>query len=144
MSGNQSPRVPEHMFSFTSRYERPWGRDGTWFVSANYAWEDSKYAQVHNLIETGERSDLRASLGGTWGPWALSILGKNLTDDQSAIDIIRYVDGSRASLPNCPSLDPNAVCTATSPSNTPRGFGVTLPRKRQFGATLSYKFGGNL
>lgn len=144
VSGNQSPRVPENQFSFRSRYERPFGREGTWFVSADYAWEDSKYAQVHNLIETGERSELRAQIGGTWGPWALTLWGKNLTDDQSAVDIIRYVDGSRTNLTPCPTVNPGAICTASSPSNFPRGFGITLPRKRQFGATVTYKFGGNL
>jgi outer membrane receptor protein involved in Fe transport len=143
VSGNQSPRVPEHMASFTSRYERPFGRDGSWFASINYAWEDSRYAQVHNLIETGQRSDLRASIGGSWGPWSLSIWGKNLTEDESAIDIIRYIDGSRGSLPDCPSFgNPDAICTASSPSNSPRGFGVTLPRERQFGATMTFRFGG--
>jgi len=153
VSGFDSPRVPEHMFSFTSRYERPLGRDGSWFISADYAWEDSKYAQVHNLIETGERSDLRAQAGVSWGSWSLVVWGKNLTEDESAVDIIRYVDRSRATLGSqppdqpgllepCPDLDPTAICTATSPSTSPRGFGVTLPRKRQFGATVTYKFGG--
>ncbi len=144
VSGNQSPRVPEHMFSFTSRYERPWGSEGSWFVSADYAWEDSKYAQVHNLIETGERSELRAQVGGTWGPWALTLWGKNLTNDQNAVDIIRYVDSSRGRLPGCLDTNPAATCTNSSPSTFPRGFGLTLPRQRQFGATVTYKFGGNL
>lgn len=92
---------------------------------------------MHNLIETGERSELRAQIGDTWGPWALTLWGKNLTDDQSAVDIIRYVDGSRANLAPCPMVNPGAICTASSPSNFPRGFGITLPRKRQFGATVT-------
>lgn len=149
VSGFDSPRVPENMFSLTSRYERPFGRDGSWFVGADYGWEDSKYAQVHNLIETGERSDLRAQAGVAFGPWSLVVWGKNLTEDESAIDIIRYVDRSRFEepgglLPGCATLNPGAICTDTSPSVSPRGFGLTLPRKRQFGATVTYKFGGNL
>lgn len=141
VAGQTTPRVPDHMFSLFGRYERPFASDGSWFLSADYVFESSKYAQVHNLIETGDRSLLGLQGGVTWGNWSLTVWGKNVTDDDTAIDVLRYIDRSRGRLPGCATINPGASCTNQSPSTSPRGFGVTLPRKRQIGATLAFRFG---
>jgi iron complex outermembrane receptor protein len=143
VSGKQSPRVPENQFALFSRYDIPFSWGGM-FVGADYTFEESKYAQEHNLIETGDRSLLGARIGANWQNWQLTAWVKNLTDDDTPLDIIRYIDRRAATggaLPSCTASGGTAAqCVSTSTSA--RGFGLTLQPGRQVGATLSYKFGG--
>jgi outer membrane receptor protein involved in Fe transport len=143
VSGKQSPRVPENQFALFSRYDIPFSWGGM-FVGADYTFEESKYSQEHNLIETGDRNLLGARIGANWQNWQLTAWVKNLTDDDTPLDIIRYIDrqaSSGGALPSCTASGGTAAqCVATSTSG--RGFGLTLQPGRQVGATLSYKFGG--
>jgi outer membrane receptor protein involved in Fe transport len=148
VAGKQSPRIPENQFALFTRYELPvnWGN---LYFGADFTFEESKYAQEHNLIETGDRELLGARIGTTWGNWDFSVWGKNLTDDDTPLDILRYID-RRASeggtLPSCNSVL-GAPATPVLPecagsSTSARGFGLTLQPGRQIGATVNYKFGG--
>jgi outer membrane receptor protein involved in Fe transport len=145
VSGQESPRVPEIQYALFTRYEMPmsWG---SWYAGADFTFEESKYAQEHNLIETGDRSLLGARIGFRAGPWDFSIWGKNITDEDAPLDIIRYIDRRSGTLTSC-NATLGAPATPTLPecqgsSTTPRGFGLTLQPGRQVGATLTYKFGG--
>lgn len=134
VSGNLVPRTPEHMASVVARYELPVSGDKSWHVSGDYTFESSRFAQEHNLIETGDRSliGLRAGFDAT--RWEASIWVTNLFDDDTPVDIQRFLDRRSGSLPSFPQLGPSR------PSSSPRGFVVTLPRGRQIGATISYRF----
>lgn len=144
VKGQQSPRVPEIQYALFTRYEMPmsWG---SWYAAADFTFEESKYAQEHNLIETGDRSLLGARVGFKSGPWDFSIWGKNLTDEDAPLDIIRYIDRRSGTLTTCnatlgaPPAPTLPECQGSS--TTPRGFGLTLQPGRQVGATLSYRFG---
>lgn len=148
VAGKQSPRIPENQFALFTRYELPvaWGNV---YFGADFTFEESKFAQEHNLIETGDRELLGARIGTTWGNWDFSVWGKNLTDDDTPLDIIRYIDRRAAEggpLPSCNSVL-GAPPTPTLPecagqSTSGRGFGLTLQPGRQIGATVNYKFGG--
>jgi iron complex outermembrane receptor protein len=133
VSGNAVPRVPEHMASLVMRYERPFSDWGRWYLLGDYTYESSRYAQEHNLIETGDQSlvGLRAGLNG--GQWDASIWVTNLFDDDTPVDVFRYFDQRSGPLPSFPQQ-------GARPSSSPRGFVVTLPQGRQFGATLRYRF----
>lgn len=143
VAGKQSPRVPENQFALYTRYEMPFSWGGM-FVGADYTFEESKYAQEHNLIETGDRNLLGARIGANWQSWEFTLWVKNLTDDDTPLDIIRYIDRQASSggpLPSCTASGGTAAqCVSTSTSG--RGFGLTLQPGRQVGATVSYKFGG--
>lgn len=143
VAGKQSPRVPENQFALFTRYEMPFSWGGMFF-GADYTFEESKYSQEHNLIETGDRNLLGARIGANWQNWEFTVWGKNLTDDDTPLDILRYIDrqaSSGGALPSCTAAGGTAPqCVSTSTSG--RGFGVTLQPGRQVGATLSYKFGG--
>ncbi|MCL4791436.1 MAG: TonB-dependent receptor [Gammaproteobacteria bacterium] len=143
VSGKQSPRVPENQFALFSRYEMPFSWGGM-FVGADYTFEESKYAQEHNLIETGDRNLLGARVGANWQNWEFMLWVKNLTDDDTPLDILRYIDRQASSggpLPSCTASGGTAAqCVATSTSG--RGFALTLQPGRQVGATVNYKFGG--
>ena len=155
VEGNQTPRSPKHQASLRTMYSIQMG-EGEWFVGGDIRYEGSKFAQVHNLAETGSRTTVGAQAGYRTDRWELSVWGKNLTDDDTAMDILRYID-TRAYVsaggPPCsvvsPAFNPAANCGgffAWSATNigggsiTPRGFGITLPRGRQIGATIRFNF----
>jgi iron complex outermembrane receptor protein len=135
VSGNRVPRVPEHMASLVLDYRRPVASLGSWYVVGDYTYESSKYAQEHNLIETGNQQVVGLRTGFDAGNWDISLWAKNLLDDDTPVDIQRYLDGRSGLLDSThPQADPRP------PSNMPRGFAVTLPRGRQAGATFRYRF----
>jgi hypothetical protein len=94
-------------------------------VGVDVTAEGSKYAQVHNLIETGARKYLNARVGVESDAWTVTLWGRNLADDDTPLDILRYVDGRGL---------------AYIPGLGTRGFTVSLPRPRQVGLSATYKF----
>jgi hypothetical protein len=94
-------------------------------VGVDLTAEGSKFAQVHNLIETGNRMYLNARVGLETDNWSVQLWGRNLNDDDTATDILRYVDGRGL--------------TYFAGLGT-RAFTVSLPKPRQVGLTATYKF----
>ena len=146
VAGHKSPRVPEHMLSVFGRYERPMSNGNSWFIAADWAFEDSKFAQEHNLIETGERNIVGLQAGVNWGHWQFKVWGKNILDDDTPIDVLRYIDRRFGTLPSCnavlgaPPFPTIPQCAGSSTS--PRGFALTAPRQQQWGLTVNLRFGG--
>lgn len=130
VSGKESPRVPKNQISLWTRYEREFSSGSLWYVGADWAYEDSKYAQEHNLIETGERNIVGARIGVKIDELELELWGRNIFDDDTPVDILRYIDRRSGTFP------------PGNGSTSPRGFGLTLPRQQQFGLTARVRFGG--
>jgi outer membrane receptor protein involved in Fe transport len=133
VSGQESPRVPEHMASLIARYQRQMTDRVDWYTSADWTYESSKYAAEHNLIETGDRQLVGLRTGVTFDRWDLSLWAKNLFDDDTPVDVIRYFDRRYSTLPPQPQLGGPV-------SSTPRGFAIPLPRGLQTGLTARYRF----
>jgi iron complex outermembrane receptor protein len=141
LAGQSVPRIPEHQFSLFTRLEGQINAETSWWVGVDYAFESSKFAQVHNLIETGDRNLLGGSIGVNLGEnWQLSIWGKNLLDDDTPVDTLRYVDRRSGTLANCNTFVTAVDCTGSS--TTPRGFANSLMRQRTYGVRAVYRFGG--
>lgn len=95
IDGHEIPRTAEHQVYFDAEYRRPFGNaDWEWFVGADYSFESSKWAQVHNEIETGDTELVSARLGFTNGKYAVRLWGKNLTGEDSTPLALRYADGA--------------------------------------------------
>ena len=88
---------------------------------------------MHNLIETGNQNQVGMRAGVENGHWDANIWVKNLFDDDTAEDVFRYFDRRSGSLSRESYEGPRV-------SSSPHGFVVTLPRPRQVGATLRYRF----
>lgn len=128
VAGNAPPRSSEHQAALITRYERPLNNGWTWFVGGDVSYESSRFSQVHNFAETGDRTYVGIRTGVRSENWDLMFWGKNITDDDTVIDILRYIDTSNRGI----SFFPNFFI--------PRGFGLTLPRGRQFGLSANYRF----
>ncbi len=155
VAGNESPRSSRHQASLRTIFTRPFSGRGEWFAGANVTYESSRYAQVHNLAETGDTTRVGVQLGIRGDHWEAVLWGKNIFDDDTAQDILRYIDTrayTNAPFIACPpppsvfrtgeNCGPNFLRALDPNGNTivPRGFGITLPRGRQIGATVSYRY----
>jgi hypothetical protein len=118
------------------RYERPFSGNKRWYISGNYSFESSRFAQEHNLIETGDRSLIGLRTGIKTDRVEASVWATNLLDDDTPVDVQRYFDTRSGNLDPC--SDDAFECGGSSPA--PRGFVVTLPRGRQIGVTVSLRF----
>jgi outer membrane receptor protein involved in Fe transport len=151
VSGQTSPRIPENQFAAFTRYEIPFNW-GALYAGADVTYEDSRFAQEDNLIETGARTVVGARLGARFENWDLQVFVRNLTDDDTPVDILRYIDTRAGSLTSCTNVvngstlanpPTTAVRCAGNPSSSPRAFALSPQLPRQYGATLSYRFGGD-
>lgn len=133
VAGNKTPRVPEHMASVILEYRRPRANGGDWFAGGDWSFESSRFAQEDNFIESGDRFLLGVHAGLGWQRTELKFWVANLTDDDTPVDVQRYIDRRFGTLPTFPQ-------EGSRPSTTPRGFAISLPPGRQAGATLSYRF----
>ena len=99
---------------------------GEWYVGGDIRYEGSKFAQVHNLAQTGSRTVVGAQAGYRTDRWEVTVWGKNLTDDDTAMDILRYIDTqafvSRPGPPCAvisPAFNPAANCGGFLPGPAP-------------------------
>jgi iron complex outermembrane recepter protein len=144
VAGKKTPRVPKHMAGVQLDYRRDLGGGRGWFAGGDWSFESSRYAQEDNFIETGNRALLGLRTGFDWNSAELTLWVTNLTDDGTPVDVQRYLDRRSGTLPSCASFvtagtaPPGTVCAGSSTS--PRGFAISLPRGRQAGATLRYRF----
>lgn len=130
VAGNRTPRAPRHTASFSAAWQQPTGwRDIDWFVRSDLLYTGQEYSQVDNLASTGDSVRINLRAGLETETWEVTFWVENLTDDKTVTSILRYVD---------PQL---TVRTNRSPNGTTaRSFVNTLPDRRQFGVTASYKF----
>ena len=92
----QIPRTAEHQAYFDVELRRPLPVTGGWDIlaGANYSYESSKYAQVHNLAETGDTSLVNARVGIVSDKYSVILYGRNLTGEDSVPNVLRYADGA--------------------------------------------------
>ncbi|MGD9598322.1 MAG: TonB-dependent receptor [Steroidobacteraceae bacterium] len=135
LRGRTLPRVPKQLASASLAAHYPVGSWGTLNWRADYSFEASRYAQVHNLAETGDSNVVNMRLGIERDAWTATLWANNLMDDKSAIDIMRTVDPALfVVVPVQPPL-PGTVSATNA-----RDFAVTLPDRRMYGLTLTYRF----
>lgn len=130
VSGHRTPRAPEHQGFVSTRYDNQFRNGLGWFVGGDVTYESSKFAQVHNLLETGDRTYLNVRAGLESGSWMVMVWGKNITDDDTPLDILRYIDPR--------GLTSQQLIIQGLPQ--PRGFAITPPRQHAWGITASWKF----
>ncbi len=131
VAGKYSPRVPKLQASLIASFSRPVSDALKFRLSGDVTYEGSKFAQVDNLNETGAHTYLGLRAGLESEHWELSLWGKNLTDDDTSLDILRYIDNRAVSA---------ATLFTTGGGISPRGYVMTLPRGRQVGLTGTYRF----
>jgi iron complex outermembrane recepter protein len=143
--GKDLPRVPKNKGSLGARWDSSFGNGMNYFVSAQFSYEGSRFAQIENNIETGSCKDLgvRAGLNVTDQLSATAFV-RNATDSECIEDVLRYINPSFGiGVPSIPGGASSAVLVSPGSNLTrtnPRDYIVTPGRERQVGITVSYKF----
>lgn len=140
-TGNQLPLVPKHSATLSATYRTvlPWlVPSSEFFFRTDYQYEGSRYVQVHNLAKIDSMSlwNFRAGFDAEF--WTLTLFVKNAFNDDTPVSALRYVDASQPGV--APPPPPLGGATAGFNPFFIRDFALTLPDKRQVGATLVYRF----
>ena len=121
LKGNTPPQVPKNEATLAINYSAPVNADWELFGRMDFSYDSSRYAHVHNLIETGSRKKVNLNVGFEGENWTISAWAKNLTDDDTPTYVFRYID-------------------AQSFAYGSRAFPIAPSRGREIGLTASYKF----
>ncbi len=90
--GKQVPRTAKNQAFLDLEYRAPMNNGWEWYLGGNYAFESSKFAQVHNLAETGDASLFNARLGFAHDNWSVQLWGRNLSNETATYNILRYAE----------------------------------------------------
>lgn len=140
VAGNRLPQTPKHQLNLSGTFTFPMGSGGTeFFVRNDLMYESTRFAQVHNLAETGDSWNWNIRAGVDISD-SLRITGfvDNVLEDKTPLVITRLFDFNRGLLVPDPVRSfiflPNRRFTFY------RDFIVGAPRKRQFGVTVNYRY----
>ena len=126
LSGQTTPLVSRHQASISANYDAPLFDTGLdWFFRTDFTYRSSFYAQVHNLIETGDSARVNFSGGLRKDGVTLRFWLRNAFNDETPNGILRYVDFQ---------------APRTDAGSRPRAFAITPSEKRQVGVTLTAQF----
>jgi outer membrane receptor protein involved in Fe transport len=120
-AGSDIPRVAENSGSATIQWEPKLFGDWTGLVRADAIFTGSRFAQIHNLQETGDTWRANARLGVRNDNFELTLFARNLFNDRTSANVFRYVD-------------PGSFRFFR------RAYTSFLPRERQFGLTAKFKY----
>ena len=132
--GNQFPMGSRHQASGFVDYFRPINNRLDFFANVNVSHESRRYTQLHQLSYAGAATLVGARIGLQGENWRLALVGRNLTDEDSAILATRWLQSPYFTFA---SLN---VAPATADRGTPRAFFALPRRERQVGIELSYNF----
>jgi iron complex outermembrane recepter protein len=130
VAGRLTPNTSKHEFTLFGRLDFPLGPQLNGFFRADYAFSESKYDQVFNLAETGDKSLLNVKFGIEGERWDASLYVDNVTNSRTPSAVIRYVDNKNT----LPIGDSERV------SSVLRGFLYSLADKRRMGVNFRYRF----
>lgn len=127
VAGNTLPGTSEWQFTLSTAWDDQLGSTGwDWFARADYQTESSRYAQLHNLAETGWSRNLNLRAGVKNERYTLTAWVNNATDDDTANAVTRGRDF--------------LATERTLSGDRLRGFTYGVPRQRQFGITAAITF----
>lgn len=132
--GNKLPQTPAHQVILSGEATRAINSGWTGFIRGDMTYESRRFAQVHNLADSGESYLLNLRLGAETDNVSVTFFVKNALDDRTPAVVSRFVDFTR-SLQVPSNLNPAQFQTVTF-----RDMLVAHPRKRQFGISAAYRF----
>jgi outer membrane receptor protein involved in Fe transport len=121
VNGNTPPQVPKNEMTLSLNYTTLIQEGMEFFARADSSYDSSRYAHIHNFIETGSRTLVNLKAGVQLTDWRLTAWVNNATDNDTPTYVFRYVD-------------------VQSFAYGSRAFPVAPSRGREIGITASYKF----
>jgi len=139
--GQELPRQARHQASFFGDYRIENSDRVTTTLSLNGTYLSSRFAQVQNLAETGSSFELDARITMELDEqYSLAFYGKNLTNEDAAIGVLRFIDPS----PGNGSFTVAGVTPSTAfnlaSGGQSRGFQYNNRNGARWGVVLRAKF----
>ncbi len=148
--GRQYPLGSENTGSLSLTYDAPlpFGSGLSLFGNLIGSYESSKYLQLHNMAETGDATLVNLRLGvRSDSGWAVTLFGRNLTDEDSIVLGQRSTDRGTGTARLCTAYADPCIPTTVTPGTpgggdtaTPRNVNGTLRKSRTFGIEFTYDF----
>ena len=138
VAGHQFPMGSKHQVSAFLDLSRPMANGLNFFANINASYESKRYTQLHQSSFTGAATLVGARIGVQGDNWSLALLGRNLSNEDSAILATRWLQAPFLSSPRfSTSLN---VAPPAADRGIPRAFFALPRRERQLGLELSYDF----
>lgn len=139
VAGNRLPQTPVHQLNLSGTFRLPVGNSGNEvFLRNDFLYESTRYAQVHNLAETGDSLNWNIRAGIDLGNVRVTAFVNNVLEDETPLVVTRLFDFNRGLLVPDPVRSfiflPNRRFTFY------RDFIVGAPRQRHFGLTINYRY----
>jgi iron complex outermembrane recepter protein len=131
--GNRLPQTPQHQFVVSTEIKQAVTAALSGFLRSDYSYESKRYVQVDNLAHTGDSHLWNLSTGVETDAWTLQLYVENLLNDDTPAVVTRLIDPLRGfvSIPNG---------LGGRQSTLFRDFLIAAPRKREIGASFTYRF----
>ncbi|HSD74850.1 MAG TPA: TonB-dependent receptor [Steroidobacteraceae bacterium] len=139
LEGYQLPGVPKNEAGIFGKLSFNVADLGLGYVRVDADYSDEKFDQVFNLASTGTQELVNLTLGLDSEHWSMQLFVKNLTDDRTPSSVTRYVDQLNLNVPQFTNSNPDQN-NVPGTTTLERAFFYPLPPKRQYGATISYRF----
>jgi len=99
ISGKQIPLTSEVQWSADVNFNYPLHSELGLILTAgiNANFESSKYAQVHNGIETGDALEVGFYVGVYGERWSVRLVGRNINDEDAPVAVTRWADYGQGS-----------------------------------------------
>jgi len=91
-SGNDTPGVPDHAFTFSAQYDQELANGMAWFANLSGRYQGERHADVANLVTLEDYWSLNAQLGLTGERWSVIAYVENLTDDDTVQYAQEFID----------------------------------------------------
>ncbi len=132
VKGNRLPQTPQHQFVLTADVKLPIADRINGFLRSDLGYESKRYVQVDNLSHTGDSFNWNVSAGIERPNWTVQFYVQNLLNDKTPLVVTRLIDTRRfISIPNG---------LGGRQTTFYRDFLIAAPRKREVGASLTYRF----
>ena len=125
LSGAKAPLVPEWEATANVAYSTMFANNWVFSTRWDLSYQDSRFIRPVNLAKTGTETIFNGTIGIGMDWWRVTLWGRNLLDEDSAVSGLRYIDAPDFSI------------------ETGRSFAVTPRPEREFGLTVDFKFGGD-
>jgi iron complex outermembrane recepter protein len=136
--GQKIPQTGEHQAAINTTFRTNFAGNWSAFLRNDFTYESKRYTQTDNLQWAPEQFRWNLRAGIERDSFTATFYVNNLTDEGDPLVVTRLLDFDRT------LLIPDPVRSFGPLQNTTlsffRGFLVALPRKREMGVQLSYRF----
>jgi len=139
--GRKVPNVPEHTLILSAFATTPITAEVEAFVNLDYARSSKRYTAANNFSWIGTDLTVNLRTGVQAGPWTITGYVRNLTDDDTPLAALDFVNFGAVDINYDVNIFQNIPATAASADDRdPRMFSLNPKRGRDFGLEVQYRF----